>query len=194
MSKRMESLLPKLVNQAQSVFISGRNIMDNIHLATELMRSYDRARGVSRCTIKIDLQKAYDTISWEFLEEVLIGLNFHPIFVEWVMECITSPSFSIIVNGISHGFFKGKSGLRQGDLISPTLFIICMEYLSRLLSLRTKDPYFTFHSHRASLRITHLAFADDLMLFSHGDPYSLYVFQEAIKEFSACLGLQSKEI
>lgn len=109
MSKRMESLLPKLVNQAQSVFISGRNIMDNIHLATELMRSYDRARGVSRCTIKIDLQKAYDTISWEFLEEVLIGLNFHPIFVEWVMECITSPSFSIIVNGISHGFFKGKA-------------------------------------------------------------------------------------
>ena len=117
----MESFLPKLVNQAQSAFVPGRNIIDNIHLATELMRRYDRARGVPRCTTKIDLRKAYETICWDFLENVLLGLNFHPVFVERVMECVTSPSYSIMINGSPHSFFKGKRGIRQGDPMSPSL-------------------------------------------------------------------------
>ncbi|XP_042003863.1 uncharacterized protein LOC121752841 [Salvia splendens] len=115
-SKRMESLLPKLVNQAQSAFVSGRSIMDNIHLETELMRFYDRAGGVPRCTIKIDLRKAYYTINWEFLEDVLLGLNFHSIFIERIMECVTCPSSSIIMNGSAHGFFKGRLELIRAYL------------------------------------------------------------------------------
>ena len=99
--------------------------MENIHLATELMKRYDRARTVPRCTVKIDLRKAYDTICWDFLEDVLLGLNFHPIFVERVMECVTSLSYSIMINGSPHGFFQGKRGLRQGDPMSPTpLFFV----------------------------------------------------------------------
>ena len=74
----METLLPKLINQAQSAFVPGRSIMDNIHLATEIMRRYETKRTVPRCTIKIDLRKAHDTDNWKFLQDVLVSHNFHP--------------------------------------------------------------------------------------------------------------------
>lgn len=76
-SKRIGPMLPKLVNQAQSAFIPGRNIMDNVFLAQELLKDYMVKRSTPRCAVKIDLRKAYDTINWDFLRTVMIGLNFH---------------------------------------------------------------------------------------------------------------------
>lgn len=104
-SKRMAAILilPKLVNQAQSAFIPGGSIMDNIYLAQEILRDYMVLRSTPRCAIKIDLRKAYDTISLDFLRAVMCGLKFHPMFVEWVMECISTSSFSIAINS-SHSF------------------------------------------------------------------------------------------
>ncbi|XP_047978531.1 uncharacterized protein LOC125220400 [Salvia hispanica] len=106
------------------------------------------------------------------------------------MECVTSPSYSIMINGSPHGFFPGKRGLRQGDPMSPSLFILCIEYFSRLLALHTHGGGFNFHPGCARLGITHLAFADDLMLFGRGDNYSMQVLADAIEEFSACSGLE----
>lgn len=90
--------------------------MDNILLAQELMRSYTRKRSTPRCAIKIDLRKAYDTINWDFLKSILICLKFHPIFINWIMQCVSTPMFSIAINGSPHGFFAGQRGLRQGIL------------------------------------------------------------------------------
>ncbi|GJV42096.1 hypothetical protein Tco_1420536 [Tanacetum coccineum] len=73
---------------------------------------------------KVDIQKAYDTVDWGFLKEVLIGFGFHARMVHWIMECVTTTSFSISINGNLHGYFKGKRGLRQGDSLSPKVSIV----------------------------------------------------------------------
>lgn len=76
--------------------------------------------------IKIDLKRAYDSVSWDFVEEILAVLQFPWKFTRWVMTCIRSTSFSLTINGALCGYFKGKKGLRQGDPIFPLLFIICI--------------------------------------------------------------------
>ncbi|XP_075508007.1 uncharacterized protein LOC142544859 isoform X3 [Primulina tabacum] len=91
-----------------------RSIVDNIHLAQELLRKYARKRVSKRCILKVDVQKAYDTVDWAFLEEVLIGFNFPSLFVKWIMECVSTTSYSIALNGTYHGHFKGERELRQG--------------------------------------------------------------------------------
>lgn len=190
LSARMTPLLGKLVDLAQSAFIPGRSIMDNIHLVQELMRGYENKKNAPKCAIKIDLRKAYDTVDWDFLRSILHGLNLHPKFVFWVMQCVTSPRFSIAINGSPHGFFQGKRGLRQGDPMSPTLFIFCMEYLSRLLAARTTGSNFNYHARCAREKITHVAFADDLMLFGRGDYMSMEILSNTMEEFSSCSGLE----
>ncbi|XP_042012244.1 uncharacterized protein LOC121760673 [Salvia splendens] len=183
-------IITKILSRRMAPFIPGRHIMDNIHLAQELMQGYADKKNEPKCTVKIDLRKTYDTMDWEFLRAILHGLNLHPKFIFWVMQCVTTPRFLIAINGSPHGFFPDKRGLRLGDPMSPTLFIFCMEYLSRLLAARTMNTNFNFHAKCAGEKITHLAFADDLMLFSRGDYMSMEILADAMEEFSGCSGLE----
>lgn len=186
---RIRPLLDFLVDKAQSAFIPGRLMSDNIFLMQEILRGYNRKRSSPRCTIKIDISKAYDSISWDFLQQVLVGLRFPLQFVGWIMECVTSTSFSVSINGNTHGFFKGRRGLRQGDPLSPYLFILCLDYLSRMLKTASANPDFNFHPKCGSLKISHLAFADDLMLLARGDSGSIGILMDCLKGFGNCSGL-----
>ncbi|KAL0381230.1 UNVERIFIED_CONTAM: hypothetical protein Sangu_0187300 [Sesamum angustifolium] len=105
------------------------------------------------------------------------------------MECVSTSSFSVALNGSLHGFFAGKKGLRQGDLMSPGLFLLCMEYFSRLIKRKTIDSDFNFHPKCEKLKITHLLFADDLMMFSRGDLPSVHILMECLQEFRDVSGL-----
>ncbi|GJS26098.1 polypyrimidine tract-binding protein homolog 2 isoform X1 [Tanacetum coccineum] len=112
---RIKDSLSGLVSPNQSAFIPGRRITDNILLTQEIMHNYHLNRGSLRCAFKVDIQKAYDTFDWKFLREILCGFGFHPRTVIWIMECVSSTSFSLNINGTLHGYFKGKRGLRQSD-------------------------------------------------------------------------------
>ncbi|XP_074291895.1 uncharacterized protein LOC141618709 [Silene latifolia] len=120
---------------------------------------------------------------------MLTGLNFPPRFADWVMKCVTTTSFSIVINGQSHGFFPAKRGLRQGDPLSPLLFTIFMEYLSRLLSEACEYTGFTYHPLCKSLKLSHLMFADELLLFFRGDIRSVLTLMTVFQCFSAASGL-----
>ncbi|GJS34386.1 putative reverse transcriptase domain, reverse transcriptase zinc-binding domain protein [Tanacetum coccineum] len=189
-SNRMKDSLATLISSNQSAFVPGRRITDNILLTQEIMHNYHLDRGPPRCAFKVDIQKAHDTVDWGFLHEVLIGFGFHPRMIGWIMECVTSTSFSISINGSLHGYFKGKRGLRQGDPISPYLFTLVMEVLTLMLRRKVSDSdSFTYHHHCSDLNIINLCFADDLFLFAHGDVNSARVIMEALDEFKYASGL-----
>ncbi|GJX28615.1 putative RNA-directed DNA polymerase [Tanacetum coccineum] len=128
-----------LVDESQNAFIPSRQISDNVLLTQELMRNYHRNRGPSKVAFKIDIHKAYDSVEWDFMKQCLIHFGFHKKMIDWVMNCLSSPSFSINVNGYSHGFFKGMRGLRQGDPLSPYLFTLVMEVFSLMVKRKIED-------------------------------------------------------
>ncbi|KAL0385731.1 UNVERIFIED_CONTAM: hypothetical protein Sradi_2967400 [Sesamum radiatum] len=105
------------------------------------------------------------------------------------MECVSTSSFSVALNGSLHGFFPGKRGFRQGDPMSPALFLLSMEFFSRLVKRRTSDLEFNFHLKCEKLKITHLLFTDDLMLFSRSDLPSIHILMECLQEFQDVSGL-----
>ncbi|GJS32657.1 RNA-directed DNA polymerase, eukaryota, reverse transcriptase zinc-binding domain protein [Tanacetum coccineum] len=105
--------------------------------------------------------------------------------IKWIVECLSTASFLVSVNGESHGFFKAKRGLRQGDPISPYLFIIVMEVFSLMVDRQIqKDKGFKYHWGCKQLKITHLLFADDFLLPCHGDIKSTSVLKRALAEFT----------
>ncbi|GJR67116.1 RNA-directed DNA polymerase, eukaryota, reverse transcriptase zinc-binding domain protein [Tanacetum coccineum] len=104
-----------------------------------------KPRLTPRCALKVDIQKAYDTVDWKFLKDILIGFGFHPHMIGWIMECVTSMYFSLSINGSFHGYFKGKRRLRQGDPMSPYLFTLVMEVLTLMLHRRERASDFTYH-------------------------------------------------
>ncbi|GJX80283.1 uncharacterized protein Tco_0328432 [Tanacetum coccineum] len=140
-SNRIKDSLTDLVSINQSAFVPGRRISDNILLTQELMHNYHLDRGPPRCAFKVDIQKAYDTVDWKFLKKILIGFRFHSRMVSCIMECVTSTSFSVSINGSLYGFFKGKRGLHQGDPLSPYLFTLVMEILTLTLKRKALDDF-----------------------------------------------------
>lgn len=129
------------------------------------MQHCSRRHVSPRYTIKTDIQKAYDSIHWGFIEDMMLALCFPHQFVYWVMKCVTSVSYSISYNGALHGYFQGRKGLRQGDPMSPFLFVLGMEYVSCLLKWHIQQGQFEFHLRCQRLSISHLCFADDAMFF-----------------------------
>ncbi|GKF25248.1 putative reverse transcriptase domain, reverse transcriptase zinc-binding domain protein, partial [Tanacetum coccineum] len=110
--------------------------------------------------------------------------------IKWIMACVSSTSYSINVNGELHGYFKGKRGLRQGDPMSPYLFILVMENLSLMLKRRVRESgEFGYHNWCSKLKIINICFADDLIMFSRGDIQSAKILIEALEEFKCVLGL-----
>lgn len=108
---RLKKVLPYLVNQTPAAFVKGSSLVHNVLICHDRLRHYKR-KTTPMCMMKIDLRKAYDMVSWEFMKEMLHGYGFPQKFFHLIMVCITSTKFSVRVNGNNYGYFEGKRGLR----------------------------------------------------------------------------------
>ncbi|KAL0294091.1 UNVERIFIED_CONTAM: LINE-1 reverse transcriptase [Sesamum radiatum] len=180
----------KEVSEANA-FVPGRSISDNILLAQELLAGYNQAKLPPRCTIKVDLQKAYDSVDWDFLKEVLHIFNFPVQFIGWIEQCVSTVSFSISLNGSIYGYFLGVRGLRQGDPMSPYLFVLVMEIWHSLLRYRVpENATFQYHWKCKEQRLLNLCFADDVLLFCKAYIPSILVIKNTLCEFAELSGLK----
>jgi hypothetical protein len=135
--------------------------------------------------------KAYDSVSWNFILHCLGCFGAPRKFIAWIRECISSPSYSIALNGSLVGYFPGQKGLRQGDPLSPYLFVMAMEILSLLLEEAAKNSQFGFHPKCHSLKLTHLCFADDLLIFTAASLHSIKLIKNVLYEFEDISGLKA---
>jgi len=130
----LKPLLNKIASPLQSVFIPGISIHDNILISHEIIHKLKNLKGkVSWVTIKLDMKKDYDKMEWDFIMQCFQELGFHPTWNKWIKECVSSVSYSVIINDEPNGLFTLTRGIRQGDSLSPYIFIVCMEVLSLMV-------------------------------------------------------------
>ncbi|XP_039020908.1 uncharacterized protein LOC120152868 [Hibiscus syriacus] len=170
--RRLYTLMPDLVTLNQIAFIKGMSIIENTLLAQDLVRGYNRKNLSPRCSLKVDLHKAFDSLNWNSFSAILKAIRLPMIFTNWIFICFSTASYSISFNGSLSGYFKGARGLRQGDPLSFTLYS-CHEHSSRLLNLAASRGVFGYHPKCKRIGVTHLTFADDLLIFCKGNEESI---------------------
>jgi hypothetical protein len=132
-------LLQKKISPSQSAFLKGRSIYDNTILAHELFHSMKQKKGNGGLmALKLDMEKAFDSMECNFLLRILTLLGFHLVWVQWIKQCITTSSLSILLDGAPYGKFSPSRGLQEGDPLSPFLFILGLKILSRLFFVDTQ--------------------------------------------------------
>ncbi|CAH8280760.1 unnamed protein product, partial [Arabidopsis lyrata] len=188
-ANRLKPILQECVSLNQAAFLKGRLLGENVLLASELIRHYQQSSCPKSSMLKVDIKKAFDTVCWDFILKLLAAQEFPPLFCIWIKECISSPRFSVAINGELAGFFAGKKGLRQGDPLSPYLFIMVMQALSKLLENAADRGQIELHPKCLTPRITYLLFADDLLVFSNGSRVSLAGVAEVMTTFKEISGL-----
>ncbi|XP_062093733.1 uncharacterized protein LOC133799749 [Humulus lupulus] len=186
---RLANVLPVIIHQNQGAFIKNRQLAHNILILQDILHGYTRKNISPRCVLKIDLSRAYDSIDWVFMEDILRAFCFPRRFIQWIMTCLTGTSYTLMFNGRLQGSFEGRKGLRQGDPISPLIFVLVKEYLTRLLKQASHQREFRFHPMCKHLQLVNLCFADDLILFCKGNFRSVQILFDRFLNFFHCFGL-----
>ncbi|XP_073057421.1 uncharacterized protein [Primulina eburnea] len=185
---RLRAVAERLISLNQSGFVPGRMISDNILLAQELTHSLTLPTRGGNVILKLDMAKAYDRVQWPFLFAVLRHFGFSEQVVALVSVCISHCHFSVNINGSLSGFFGSTRGLRQGDPLSPLLFILRAVYLSRGLDrLYLRHPAIRYRS-SCDLLIFHLAYADVIIIFANGGSRGMQRLLDFLHHYENCSG------
>lgn len=173
LSNRLKVIMPGIISQNKSAFVKERLLMENVLLATELVKDYHRESISSRCAMKIDISKAFDLVQWSFLLNVLATLNFPETFIHWIKLCISTASFSVQVNGELVFFFAVREAFITVVHCPPYIFVLCMNILSRMIDEGAIERKIGYHPKCKQIQLSHLCFANDLMVFVDGRKKSI---------------------
>ncbi|CAL1404768.1 unnamed protein product [Linum trigynum] len=167
LSSRMKKWLPGLVSEMQAAFTGGRLIQDNVIIVHEMLHNFNNRRyGDWDMMVKLDMRKAYDLVDWDGLDSILHAYGFSEKWRGWIRECTRTVKFSILLNGSPTEPFSPSRGIRQGDPISPFLFILMSNALSFLIERGiSKGDIRGIKLNQNCPRISHCLFADDTVIF-----------------------------
>lgn len=185
--QRLKPILPDLIAPTQASFVPGRQIIDNVVVVQEVLHSMAERRRRKWMILKIDLEKAYDRIRWSFLREMLGKAHLPQKLINIIMKCQMIREMEVMWNGSRSGRFKPTRGIRQGDPLSPYLFVFCMEYLSHLIQDEVNcgnwKPITV-----GGVKLSHLFFADDLILFAEASSDQALVIKRCLDKFCSDSG------
>lgn len=166
-ANRLKNVIQHIISDEQKAFIRGRQLIDGAIQIHELIHSLcsNKSKGL---LLKLDMKKAFDRVNWQFLQCTMGKLGFNDGWIQWIFALIGNPSFSIIINGSAQGFFNGSRGLRQGDPLSPYLFIIVAKALGRgIWHLQLIEQIKVLHINQQCPSMTHSQFANDTLLAAY---------------------------
>jgi hypothetical protein len=187
---RLKPILSFLISPEQSGYVEGRQIMDSVILAHEVIHSLHSTK-TQGMLLKLDLSKAFDKLSWSYLRSSLLAFGFDPTWVSWIVNLTSSTLFSILINGVPSKPFSPSRGIRQGDPLSPFLFILMAEGLSRTLKAAIRDHSLSgLTPHGISPPISHSQFVDDILLMGLSTAREALRFRAIIDLFCEASGME----
>ena len=191
LAQRLKHLLPLIVSPTQSAFVTERLISDNITMAHEVVHSLSTHPTLSSqyMAIKSDMSKAFDRVEWKFLKALLQALGFHQKWIQWIMVCVTTVTYSVLINDRPHGYIVPQRGLLQGDPISPSLFVLCTEALIHLLNKSSAQHHISgiqFAVTGPSLH--HMLFADDSLFICKADSAQTDELKRILRAYEVASG------
>ncbi|VFQ77971.1 unnamed protein product [Cuscuta campestris] len=190
LANRLKKLLPKIISPEQGAFQKGKSIDDHILLAQEAIHGLDRKVFGGNLIIKIDMEKAFDSMNWNFLEGILRAFGFSQAAINLLMTNLRNTLISMLINGEPQGFSAMSRGVKQGDPLSPLLFIIWFEAFSRLLN-NSMDRNTIKRFNMGIVKMpSHLIYADNLMVFTKGDILNLLKLNNILKVYKQASGQQ----
>uniref|UniRef100_A0A803PSV0 Reverse transcriptase n=1 Tax=Cannabis sativa TaxID=3483 RepID=A0A803PSV0_CANSA len=193
LANRMKDSLKEVISKKQSAFIRGRLIQDNAILGFESLHCMKkgRFRNGKKMALKLDMSGAYDRVGWQLLEAMMLCLGYGKRWVDKIMNCITSVSFSVLVNGEVSGLIQPHRDLRQGDPLSPYMFLLCSDGFSCLIQeAKRADRIHGIKFGREGIILSHLFFADDSFVFLDATPTECRCMKSILEEYSFLSGQQ----
>jgi len=190
LADRIKRVLPSVIDESQSAFLRGRGILDSVLLVNEVVEDLRRS-GRSGLCLKVDFEKAYDSVRWEFLYDMLHKMGFHYTWIKWVRGCMESATVSVLVNGSPTEEFKPSRGLRQGDPLAPFLFLMVVEGLAELVREAMKANLLSgLKVGRKNIEMGLLQFADDTLFLCENSFTNVVTLKAILRGFEIASGLK----
>jgi hypothetical protein len=191
LANRLRLVINSVISETQSAFIQNRQILDGVLIANEVV---DEASKLKKQLLlfKVDFEKAYDSVDWGYLDSVMEHMSFHVLWRKWIRECIGTATASVLVNGSPTDEFSLHRGLRQGDPLSPFLFLLAVEGLHILMKAMVDNQLFAGYSVGVAspVVVSHLQFADDTLLLSQKSWANVRALRATLVIFESMSGLK----
>nr|GEW30760.1 RNA-directed DNA polymerase, eukaryota [Tanacetum cinerariifolium] len=189
LATRLSSIIPALISDVQTAFLPNRQILDGPFIINELL-SWCKHKKQQAMMFKIDFAKAYDSIRWDYLDDVLRAFGFGSKWCSWISGCLHSGMASVLLNGSPTLEFQFQCGLKQGDPLAPYLFILIMKSLDLSFSRAIDAGIFKGIQIGSSFNISHLFFADDAIFIGEWSTANLSGITRILHCFSLLSGLK----
>lgn len=190
-SNRLKPFLEKLIHPSQSAFVPNRRAIDNALIVQEILNYFrtSKARKHSNILLKIDFEKAFDRLEWSFIHQTLHYFNFSNNMIQLIMSCVTTVTTRVLINGEPSPPITPSRGIRQGDPLSPYLFILTMEMLScRISNAVANNLWKPLTINHKTPPTSHLFFADDIIITSKLTTASCHCVIDQLNHFMNASG------